>query len=71
MRTVGERLKKNRKSQKMTQQDLADLLNINRVTYQGYESDKHKPDIDTLAKLADVLHTSTDYLLGRFESTEW
>lgn len=66
METLGNRLKAKRKVMKMTQEELSKLLNINRVTYQGYESDKHKPDIDTLAKLADILETSTDYLLGRY-----
>lgn len=66
METLGNRLKTERKKQNMTQEEMSKLLNINRVTYQGYESDKHKPDIDTLSKLADVLKTSTDYLLGRY-----
>ena len=66
METLGNRLKSKRLSRKMTQEELSKLLNINRVTYQGYETDKHKPDIDTLAKLADILETSTDYLLGRY-----
>lgn len=68
LKTLGNRLKERRKELKMTQENLSDLLNINRVTYQGYESDRHKPDVDTLVKLADVLHTSTDFLLGRYDN---
>lgn len=67
METLGYKLKSKRKSKKLTQQKIAEKLNINRVTYQGYETDKHKPDIDTLSKLADILETSTDYLLGRYD----
>lgn len=66
METLGYRLKDRRKSFNLTQKDIAELLHINQVTYQGYEKDKHKPDIDTLAMLADILHTSTDYLIGRY-----
>lgn len=68
METLGNRLKKERKKQKITQKKIAEELNIHQVTYQGYEKDKHKPDIDTLSKLADILKTSTDYLLGRYKS---
>lgn len=66
METLGNRLKNKRKAKKMTQEEISKHLNIHQVTYQGYESDKHKPDIDTLSKLADILETSTDYLLGRY-----
>lgn len=67
METLGYKLKSKRKSKKLTQQKIAEKLNINRVTYQRYETNKHKPDIDTLSKLADILETSTDYLLGRYD----
>ena len=67
MPTLGNKLKTKRKAMNLTQENIAEKLNINRVTYQGYEKDKHKPDIDTLAKLADILETSTDYLLGRYD----
>lgn len=67
METLGYKIKRKRKSKKLTQQKITEKLNINRVTCQGYETDKHKPDIDTLSKLADILETSTDYLLGRYD----
>lgn len=70
MENLGQKLKSKRKSLKMTQEKIAELLNINRVTYQGYETNKHKPDIETLAKLADILETSTDYLLGRYDNNQ-
>lgn len=66
MNTFGKRLKFRRKELNLTQKIIAERLNINRVTYQGYEADKHKPDIETLARIADELQTSTDYLLGRY-----
>ena len=66
MHTLGTRIKNRRKEMKYTQESLSKKLNINRVTYQGYEADKHKPDIDTLVKIADELQTSIDYLAGRY-----
>ncbi len=67
MESLGGRLKDRRTTMKLTQVQIAKLLDINQVTYQGYEKDKHYPDIFTLSKLADILHTSTDYLLGRYK----
>ena len=67
MNTLGNRLKQGRQKLNLTQQGIADLLGLNRVTFQGYEKDKHLPDVYTLAKLADILQTSTDYLLGRYD----
>lgn len=66
MNSLGYRLKTIRKKQHLTQEDIAEKLNINRVTYQGYETDKHKPDVDTLVLIADYFNISTDFLLGRY-----
>ena len=52
---------------KLTQTQIAEKLNISQVTYLGYEKDKHLPDIKTLALLAEELHTSMDYLAGRYQ----
>ena len=66
METIGNRLKTERKKQKLTQTEISSMLKITQATYNGYERDKHLPDIITLCKLADILKTSTDYLLGRY-----
>ncbi|KAA0956673.1 helix-turn-helix domain-containing protein [Planococcus sp. ANT_H30] len=54
-----------RKSKKLTQDELANRLNINRGTYANYERGHRQPDFDTLIKIADYFDVSTDYLLGR------
>jgi transcriptional regulator with XRE-family HTH domain len=66
METFGLRLKERRNLHRLTQSQVAEQLNINQVTYQGYEKDKHKPDIDTVVKLAKLFQTTTDYLLGMY-----
>lgn len=60
----GERLQQLRKSKKISQQQLADDLHINRGTYAHYEINKRQPDYDILIKIADYFHVSVDYLLG-------
>ncbi|MPM90804.1 hypothetical protein SDC9_137926 [bioreactor metagenome] len=65
--TFGERLKELREKRNLTQQDIADFLNIGRPTVAGYETKGKQPDYDKLNKLADFFNVSVDYLLGRTE----
>lgn len=67
---LGNTLKKLRLQKKMSQEDFAKMLGINRGTYAQYEIDRRTPDYETLKKIADFYHVSTDYLLGREEKTE-
>ena len=64
--TLGARLKILREKSGMTQEEIAAICNIHQATYK----DRRKPDLETLTKLADVLQTSTDYLLGRYSLKE-
>lgn len=63
--SIGERIKDNRIDKRMTQQQLADLLNLSRPTVAKYEKDVIQPSADILIKIADVFDISLDYLLGR------
>lgn len=58
-------LKNARKKMKLTQQDVADYIGVNRVTYARYEAGEYEPTFDTLLKLASLFNVSIDYLLGR------
>lgn len=58
------RLKMLRKKHNLTQVDIANQLGFNRQRYNFYETGRSEPDHDTLVKLAEMLETSTDYLLG-------
>ncbi len=59
------RLRFLRKSRHMTQEDVAQWLNIHRTTYTKYETDKANPDQACLIELARLFRVSTDYLLGK------
>ena len=52
-----------------TQQNLADMLHINRRTYSAYENGTNAIPLDLLTALARLYHTSTDYLLGLTDVT--
>ena len=58
-------LKELRKIKKISQDEVAKLLNVSQKTYCNYESGYTEPTIDTLCKLADMYQVSLDYLVGR------
>ena len=59
----GEKLKKLRTSQKLTQQQLADRIGVAKSVVSYYESGDRYPSYDVLVKIARIFHTTTDYLL--------
>ena len=62
------RLKELRESKNMTQVRLSIELGVSQETISGYEIGKATPPADMLIKLADVLDTSVDYILGRTDN---
>lgn len=58
-----ENLKKLRLQNKLTQKELAKLLNIDSTTYLGYEKNKFEPSISVLKKLSKIFNCSVDYLI--------
>lgn len=66
---VGERIKNRRKELGMSQDELAELASLNRVTVAKYESGKVEPGAQALSRIADALETSVDILLGRSAPT--
>jgi transcriptional regulator with XRE-family HTH domain len=60
----GKRLGQLRKLKGLTQKELANKLNKAKSTVSGYEINNSEPDTNTLVKMALLLETTTDYLLG-------
>jgi len=65
MESFGQRLKKVRMENKLTQVELAKKVGAYQSKYRNWESDINEPDLDTINKLADILGVSSDWLLGR------
>ena len=61
--TFGEKLKEARKAEKMTQEQLADILSVSRQAITKWESDKGIPDVENLKLISQALSVSIDYLL--------
>ena len=53
----------------MSQAELASLLGVTQQAVGKWESGKSSPDPTTVAKLAEILDTTADYLLGLFDPT--
>lgn len=59
------RLKELRKEYSISQQKLADQLNISQQSINKYENHNIEPDIAMLIRMADYFNTTVDYLIGR------
>jgi len=59
-----------RKAKGLTQEEMANILDVKLSTYQKYERDAISPPYDTLIKIADFYGVTTDYLLGREKPAE-
>lgn len=56
-----------RKENKLSQEQIAEKINISQRAYAHYEKGDRQPNIETMIKLADYYKVSLDYLTGRYE----
>ena len=63
-------LKQLRLDKKLSQQQLAEKLNLSQQTIYKYENKITEPDIRTLKKLSAYFNTSIDYLVGNTENPQ-
>lgn len=68
--TIGARIAKLRKQQNLTQDALAEKLNVSPQAVSKWENDVSCPDISLLPKLAKTLNVTTDMLLSGEEEPE-
>lgn len=61
---IGERLLELRKDADLTQDDLADILKINKHSISSYERNKSEPLDAIKIAIAQHFNVSVDYLLG-------
>ncbi len=64
METFSDRLRALRKERDITQQYLAQMLNISINSYSQYELGNTEPKFENLRKIADFFCVTIDYLLG-------
>jgi len=64
MENRENRIKQLREERHMTQVRLSIELEVSQEAVSAYEHGKHYPSVSTLMKLANLFHTSCDYILG-------
>lgn len=62
--TTGERIALRREELGLRQYQVAERIGVTKTTMSKYENNINVPNSDILAKLAEVLQTSADYLCG-------
>lgn len=61
--TIGERLYKLRKDKNISQEELANALDVSRQTVSKWETDQSTPDFDKIIPLCEFFGITSDELL--------
>ena len=61
--TLGQKLKEIRKRFGLSQESLAEIMNVSRQAITKWESDEGLPDVSNLQELSKVFNLTVDYLL--------
>lgn len=64
MSKFSENLRNNRKALKLSQNELANKLNLADTSISAYELEKNEPTIETLKSMSKLFHLSIDELVG-------
>ena len=59
------RIKELRKEKGISQEELANAINVKNYTIGNWERDRAEPSIEAIMQMADYFEVSTDYILGR------
>ena len=70
--SLGERLYELRKSKNLSQEEVADKLNVTRQTVSKWETDESKPDFDKIVPICELFEINSEELLTgkKEEATE-
>ena len=70
MMTFGQKLKALLKEKDMTQENLAELLDVSRQAVGKWANDKGIPEVDKLVQISNIFGVSLDYLLREEQEEE-
>lgn len=70
MENMSDRIRQRRKELKLTQQALAELAGVNRVTVTGWESDEYQPNGINIIALSEALGCSPAWLVSGIDTPE-
>ncbi len=61
---LSKKLKLLRQQHKLSQSEVARRIEVSSSAVSAYEAEEITPSLETLVRLANLYHVSTDYLLG-------
>lgn len=61
----GNKIKDLRENKKITQAELAKILDVSPSTIGMWEQNRRTPDAESLKKISNVFNVSVDYILGK------
>ena len=61
---IGERIKRLRLQENMSQKQLGDKIEVSKVSISNYEKGISYPKVQQILKLIDVFHVDANYLFG-------
>lgn len=67
MMEIANRLRRLREEHCLSQLDFGNIMRVNRMTINNYETGKRVPDIDFTMRAADYFGVSVEYIAGRTE----
>jgi transcriptional regulator with XRE-family HTH domain len=65
----GNRIAQLRDERRLTQEELAQKIGINRAALSHYENNRREPDYETLQRIAAYFKVSIDFLMGGVQDT--
>lgn len=71
MNVVSDSIKKLRKKNNMTQDELAEKLCVTRQAVSSWENGKTEPDVETLTRLAEIFDVSVEYIIYGKAKKRW
>lgn len=67
---LGDRIKEARKAKGLKQEELADLIGAKNTSVSGWENNEHRPSIDLITKMSEVLEVKVSWLLEENEKPD-
>lgn len=70
VKDIGNRIAEIRRERGLSQDELAELSRLSRISIARYETGKIEPGAKALGRIAEALDISSDVLLGRIDEEE-
>ena len=70
MKEVAKRIRELRKSMKLSQAEMGNIVGVKQSSLNRYEHGQSSPSVETLVRYADYFDVSLDYIFGRTDNPQ-